>query len=149
MDTNLFQNKTTEKLENEILATDDIDAFRDENVDEFIKIELSDYLKQLLEKYNTDKSSIFARANMLESNYGYEIFKGNKKNVSRDKLIQICFGFPLNPEETKTVLRLGGVRPLYARDERDAFIMFALKNGMTIQKTDEMLYEHGMKTIMA
>lgn len=143
----LSKNKTTEELTNEILESSDIEQFSKENKNEFVKIGLSDYLKQLLEKYNTNKSTVFFRAQMIESNYGYEIFSGQKKNISRDKLIQICFGFPLTLEEAKTVLRLGNVRPLYSRDERDAYIMFALKNEYDIQRTDELLHEKKLRTI--
>lgn len=148
MDLNLLKSKSTEELENEIANTEDINQFRTENEAEFVEYNLADYLKYLLEKYQLDRSSVFKRAQMIENNYGYEIFRGSKKNISRDKLIQICFGFPLSLEEAKTVLRLGNVRPLYPRDERDAFIMFALKNGLSLYETDELLYEHSQKTII-
>ena len=147
MDFNLSRNKSTEILENEIKNAESIEQFKRNNETEFEKSDLAGYLKQLLAKYNQDKSAVFSRARMLETNYGYEIFNGKKTNVSRDKLIQICFGFPLTLDETKTVLRLGNVRPLYPRNERDAYIMFALKNGFTIEATDELLYVHNMNTI--
>ena len=148
MDFNLSRNKSTEILENEIKNAESIDQFMRNNENEFVKFDLADYLNQLLEKYNLDKSTVFSRARMLETNYGYEIFKGKKKNVSRDKLIQICIGFPLTLDETKMVLRLGNVRPLYPRNERDAYIMFALKNGFTLEETNELLYEHYMNTVI-
>ena len=148
MDINLSRNKSTEILENEIKNAESPDKFKRDNESEFVNCNLADCLNQLLEKYNLEKSTVFSRARMLETNYGYEIFQGKKKNVSRDKLIQICFGFPLTLDEAKMILRLGNVRTLYPRDERDAYIMFALKKGFSLEETNELLYEHNMNTII-
>lgn len=73
---------------------------------------------------------------------------GDKKNVSRDKLIQICMGFPLNYEEAQRVLRLSGAGTLYPRVQRDVCIMFALSNGYDLYMLNELLFEHGEKIII-
>lgn len=147
MDANLLKNKTTEKLTNEIVSASDIGQFAKDNETEFISFDLAEYLKTLLKQYNSDKSAVFAKAQMAGNNYGYEIFSGSKKNISRDKLIQLCFGFPLTIKEAEMVLRLGGVRPLYPRDERDAYIMFALNNKYSLEATNELLFNNSLKTI--
>ena len=74
-------------------------------------------------------------------NYPYKIFNG-MKNASRDKLLQIAFGFPLNLEETQQLLRLGGHAQLYVRDTRDAFLMFSIEKKFDIQKANQLLYEN-------
>ncbi len=53
------------------------------------------------------------------------IFAG-EKIPSRDKLIALAFGLRLSEEETIKLLKISGNRELYARDERDALILFAL-----------------------
>ena len=108
-------------------------------------LSLSEYLRQLLEKYNLEKSDVFRRAKMTESNYGYELFRDDSKKASRDKLIQICVGFPLTIEETQEVLRYGKVGTLYPRDERDAYILFALKNGYDVAQLNDLLFTNGLK----
>ena len=137
--------KSTEQLMNELKNASDITEFVNQNQDEMLDLSLSEYLRQLLEKYNLEKSDVFRRAKMTESNYGYELFRDDSKKASRDKLIQICVGFPLTIEETQEVLRYGKVRTLYPRDERDAYVLFALKNGYDMAQLNDLLFAHGLK----
>lgn len=137
--------KTTEELVNELVSAPDIREFLAENEDNIEYLSLSEYLKQLLEQYKLDKSQIFHRAKMNENNYGYELFRDDNKKPSRDKLIRLCFGFPLTIEEATRVLRCGKVRPLYPRDRRDAYVIYALKNRYTIDKLNDLLFESGEK----
>ena len=137
--------KSTEQLMNELKNASDIAEFVNQNQDEMLDLSLSEYLRQLLEKYNLEKSDVFRRAKMTESNYGYELFRDDSKKASRDKLIQICVGFPLTIEETQEVLRYGKVRTLYPRDERDAYVLFALKNSYDMAQLNDLLFAHGLK----
>lgn len=137
--------KSTEQLMNELKNTTDIGDFLSKNQNEMMDLSLSEYLRQLLEKYNLEKSDVFRRAKMTESNYGYELFRDDSKKASRDKLIQICVGFPLTIEETQEVLRYGKVGTLYPRDERDAYILFALKNGYDVAQLNDLLFTNGLK----
>ena len=137
--------KSTEQLMNELKNTTDIGDFLSKNQNEMLDLSLSEYLRQLLEKYNLEKSDVFRRAKMTESNYGYELFRDDSKKASRDKLIQICVGFPLTIDETQEVLRYGKVGTLYPRDERDAYILFALKNGYDVAQLNDLLLTNGLK----
>ena len=137
--------KSTEQLMNELKNTTDIGDFLSKNQTEMLDLSLSEYLRQLLGKYNLEKSDVFRRAKMTESNYGYELFRDDSKKASRDKLIQICVGFPLTIDETQEVLRYGKVGTLYPRDERDAYILFALKNGYDVAQLNDLLFTNGLK----
>ena len=140
--------KTTEELVNEINSERNVDDYLKRNRKEMNGITLSEYLNHLLCKYNMSKSEVFRKAGMSDTNYGYEIFRGDKRNVSRDKLIQICLGFPLTCDEAQKVLRLSGVGTLYPRVQRDVCIMFALANRYDLYKLNELLFEHGERIIM-
>ncbi len=137
--------KTTEVLINELKSTGDVDKFINDNIEELNELSLSAYLRELLEKYGVDKSEVFRRAGMSDNTYGYELFRNDEKKASRDKLIRICVGFPLTIEETQKVLRYGKVRPLYPRDQRDAYILFALNRGFTLEELNDLLYEHKLE----
>ncbi len=137
--------KTTEVLINELKSTGNVDKFINENIEELNELSLSAYLRELLEKYDVDKSEVFRKAGMSDNTYGYELFRNDEKKASRDKLIRICIGFPLSIEETQRVLRCGKVRPLYPRDERDAYILFALNKGFTLEELNDLLYEHKLE----
>ncbi|MBQ9765427.1 MAG: XRE family transcriptional regulator [Lachnospiraceae bacterium] len=135
--------KSTEELINEITSVDDIVEYLAENEENIDNMSLSDYLNQIVNERGLDKSIVFRRAKMNETNYGYELFRDDKKKPSRDKLIQLCFGLQLTIEEATKLLRLGKVRPLYPRDQRDAFIIYALKNKYPINKLNDLLFENG------
>ena len=139
--------KTTEQLMHELENTSDVEDFVIKNREEMVDSSLSEYLRRLLEKYQLEKSDVFRRAKMTESNYGYELFRDDTKKASRDKLIQICIGFPLTIEETQEVLCYGKVRTLYPRDERDAYVLFALKKGYDMAQLNDLLFAHGLKVI--
>lgn len=137
--------KSTEILMNELKTTDKIEFFVSENADEIQELSLSEYLRELLVKYGFDKSEVFKRAGMSDTNYGYELFRNDNKKASRDRLIRLCIGFPLSIEETQKVLQYGKVRPLYPRDERDAYILFGLNKKYTLDEINDLLYEHNLE----
>ena len=81
------------------------------------------------------------RGSQLNRKYVYQIFSG-EKTPSRNKLIALAFGLQLTAEETQTMLKLAGYRDLYAKDTRDAIILYALQRRKNILETNELLYEH-------
>ncbi len=137
--------KSTEMLINELKTTDKIESFVTENANEIHELSLSEYLRELLKTYGYDKSEVFKRAGMSDTNYGYELFRNDSKKASRDKLIRLCIGFPLSVDETQKVLKYGKVRPLYPRDERDAYILFGLNKKYTLDEINDLLYEHNLE----
>lgn len=139
--------KSTEELVNEIKASTNVDAFVNKNKDNFVELSLSQYLQSMLEAHNTDKSTVLANADMKSNNYGYEVFYSDKKSASRDKIIQLAFGFPLTLNELQLALKHGKASPLYARNRRDSLIMFALHNKYTIGATNELLESKGEKLL--
>ena len=141
-----MQKKTTEVLMNELKNADKIESFVTENIDEIHELSLSAFLRELLDKYKVDKSDVFRRGGMTGSNYGYEIFRTDEKKASRDKLLRLCIGFPLTVDEAQKVLRYGQVRPLYPRDERDAYILFALNKKYTMDELNNLLYDNNLET---
>ena len=136
--------KSTEMLINELKTTDKIESFVTENTDEIYELSLSEYLRELLNKYGYDKSEVFKRSGMSDTNYGYELFRNDDKKASRDRLIRLCIGFPLSVDEAQKVLRYGKVRPLYPRDERDAYILFGLNKKYSLDEINDLLYEHNL-----
>ena len=143
----MVYNKKTEELINEIADGTDIAAFYEENRDEFWNPSLSGYLEKLLSKYNLKKSELFRKAGLVGNNYGYEIFRNDKKSPSRDILLQLSMAFPLSIDETQQVLRRAGAAVLYPRDKRDAYILYALCNRMTLDELNDKLSENGLNTL--
>ncbi len=139
--------KTTTELFNEIDENKCADAYLEANTEHFYNLSLSDFLKEMLEKYNMKKADLFRRAGLVGSNYAYEIFRDDKKTPSRDVILRLALAFPLNLEETQHALRCAGESPLYPRDKRDVYIIFALKNGQLPDALNDTLFEHGLNTL--
>ena len=116
--------KTTSELTHEIKATTDIEDYLEKNKENMIEGHLSGHLNTLLAQKGISRADV-VRNSHLDRAYVYQIFSG-EKTPSRDKLIAIAFGLHLTDDETQKMLKLSGNRELYARDKRDALILFSI-----------------------
>lgn len=127
--------KTTGDLLKTLLRTDEYSQFQ-ELKDNGV-VSLAEHLDALLDQKETSRAEVIYRAR-LDTVYGYQIFNGTRK-PSRDKLLQLAFGFPLTYKETLTLLRIAGVGSLYVRRIRDSIIIFALNKGFSLEQLNELL----------
>lgn len=135
--------KTTDELNHEIKAATNIEDFLTKNKDHMLSLRLPEHLKLLLSQKGMSRADV-VRGSLLDRAYVYQIFSGEKA-PSRDKLIAIAFGLCLSDDETQKMLKLSGNRELYARDERDALILFALQRKKSIFEANDLLLSHNLK----
>lgn len=133
--------KSTDELRHEIKHATDMEDYLSRNREHMLNESLSGHLHMLLSQKNLRRADVI-RGSLLGRAYVYRIFAGDKI-PSRDKLIALAFGLQLSEEETQKMLKLSGSRELYARDKRDALILFALQRQMTIMDANGMLLDHG------
>lgn len=127
--------KTTGDLLKTLLRADEYSQFQ-ELKDNGV-VSLAEHLDALLDQKETSKAEVIYRAG-LDTVYGYQIFNGTRK-PSRDKLLQLAFGFPLTYKETLTLLKIAGASSLYVRRRRDSIIIFALNKGFSLEQLNELL----------
>lgn len=120
--------KTTDELLSE-LSKSPLSGFLNENEGELSDGELSKYLSELLKEKNMSRAEVIRRSGIFDV-YGYEIFSG-KKHPSRDNVIRLIFGFPLELAEAQKLLKYSFYAPLYPRNRRDAVIISYLGKGIT------------------
>ena len=132
--------KSTDELSHEIKAARNIEDYLNKNKEHMIMTDLSEHLNMLLSLKKLTKADV-VRASLLDRTYVYKIFAG-EKNPTRDKLIALAFGLHLSDLETQKMLKLSGNRELYARDERDALILFSLQRNKTVFEVNELLINH-------
>ena len=137
--------KSTEELTHEITNSTDVEDYLQKNKRHLLTQCLSEYLNMLLSEKELSRADV-VRNSLLDRVYVYQIFSG-KKAPSRDKLIALAFGLCLSDEETQKLLKLSGNRELYARDERDVLILFALQRKKTIFEVNELLFSHNFPTL--
>ena len=132
--------KSTDELSHEIKAARNIEDYLKKNKDHMIMTNLPEHLNMLLSLKKLKKADV-VRASLLDRTYVYKIFAG-EKNPTRDKRIALAFGLHLTDLETQKMLKLSGNRELYARDARDALILFSLQQNKTIFELNKMLIDH-------
>lgn len=137
--------KSTDELSHEIKAAKNIKDYLQKNKEHMIKTNLSEHLNMLLSLKKLKKADV-VRASLLDRTYVYKIFAG-EKNPTRDKLIALAFGLHLSDLETQKMLKLSDNRELYARDERDALILFSLQRNKTVFEVNELLIDHELSIL--
>lgn len=131
--------KQTDELLKELANTSDINQYLSTNRDELIEQNVAKYLNELLEKKeNLTKSKIIKSTSLSES-YIYDIFRGEKSNPSRNKLLQIAFAMSLDLETTQKLLKIAKVGILYPRIKRDSIIIFALNKNLDFFECENLL----------
>lgn len=133
--------KDTNELFNEIQKTKNFETFLENNKDEMVSNNLSECLTKLIRVKNKSKAEVVKKSNLNRS-YAYQIFSGEKKHPGRDKVIALCIGLELCIEETQSLLKSTGYRELYARDPKDAIVIYSLENSYDIIATNSLLDEN-------
>jgi hypothetical protein len=112
---------------------------------EFLHLDRKVEIKRLIVSKNKKNTDVINDSG-VSKDYFYSVYQG-KRNPSRNKTIQLCFGIGLNRGEANAFIKHMGHNELYLRDERDAIIFAALTQGISLFETDDLLDEHGYKTI--
>ena len=107
--------------------------------------QLAPYLQELLAAKGLRRIEVIHRAGLNET-HGYQIFTGSR-SASRDKLLRLALAMGLSLTETDRLLQAGGCNNLYAKNRRDAIIIFGLVHGYGVMRTDEELYRFGEETL--
>ncbi|MCI8530875.1 MAG: helix-turn-helix transcriptional regulator [Lachnospiraceae bacterium] len=139
------QTPSTLELEHELKAASNIEDYFEKHSSHMLLRSLPEHLKMLLDQKGISRADV-VRNSLLNRTYVYQIFDG-RRMPSRNKLIAIAFGMRLSVEETQAMLKLSGYRNLYAKDERDAILLFSLNQKMNVEETNELLYDHSMEIL--
>lgn len=123
------KNRTTEIMGRLINATS-IKRFIDKN-DSYMKVEpFHEYIRRKCQEKGVVQEHVIKRAD-IERTYGHQLFRG-LRIPSRDKVIQLAFGFGFNVEETQSLLKAACKSALYPKVKRDAVILFCINRGMSV-----------------
>lgn len=132
----------TSTLLRRLHQTSDIHVFLKTNQDAMTSLTLSELLNSLARERNEIPEHIILRAG-IERTFGHQLFNGTRR-PSRDKTLQLAFGFQLNESDTQRLLQVAVKSPLYPRIQRDAVILFALNKKLTLMDTQGLLAELGL-----
>ena len=94
-------------------------------------------MREILEQAGMTASEWIAGADISKS-YGYQVLRG-ERIPGRDILLRTALTLQLSLKETQRLLAIGGCGALYPKVRRDAAIIFALNQSMTLLETEELL----------
>lgn len=141
-DPELQISRVTATLRRRLFKAPSFEAFVEENVELLAPLQLCDYLAGLRRESGLTIGQIVLRCN-IDRTYLHQILNGTR-NPSRDKLIQLSFGFGLDDEGAQELLKVAQMSPLYPRIVRDAAILRCLHDHQRFDKTQELLGKMGL-----
>lgn len=94
-------------------------------------------LRDLLNQAGLSASAWLIAADVSKS-YGYQILRGERL-PGRDILLRTALSLQLSLKETQRLLTAANCGTLYPRVRRDAAIIFALNQKMSLLETEELL----------
>lgn len=94
-------------------------------------------LQELLEKAGVSATEWMTAADISKS-YGYQVLRG-ERIPGRDILLRTALFLKLSLKETQRLLTVGGCGVLYPKIRRDAAVIFALNQKMSLLETEDLL----------
>ena len=128
---------TTNTLLNRIINGRDLSKVIERNEEAFEELPASEHLKRLCKERNMIPEQVIKRA-QIDRSYGHQIFNGTRI-PSRDKLIQLAFGFELSLDERQKLLKTTGKSMLYAKIKRDAACIYGISHKLGVMEVQELL----------
>ena len=138
--------KETDDLKQQLMQTADLDSFLSENSGNFNDKTIQELINALYVKTDMTKAEL-ARRSGVSTVYLHQLFSG-RRNPSREKLICIAIGLGASLDETQEMLRRSGFAELYAKDKRDAIIIFGITHGKNLLQVNDDLFYKNMETLM-
>jgi hypothetical protein len=135
----------TGELMGKLLRTANIKRFLEKNVHSMEIIPFHEYIRQKCNERGAVPEQVIKRSN-IERTYGHQLFRGLRA-PSRDKVIQLAFGFGFGVEETQELLTAARKALLYPKIKRDAAILFCIKRGMDVIEAQSILEDLGISLL--
>ncbi|MBR1913648.1 MAG: XRE family transcriptional regulator [Lachnospiraceae bacterium] len=135
---------TTDRLTKVLEQIDRTDKLREyvDDLEESLPYDsFAEYYLSLENVKAIGKAELILRSN-IDRTYGYQILNGTRK-PGRDKIILLCLVAGLTLAETQRGLKIAGEGILYSRKRRDAILIFAFNEHLSIADTQELLIQFG------
>ena len=133
-----MNHKSTDDLQQALLATADLDRFLEENQEKFLHEDVPALLNRIYQSKSISKAALAKQAGM-SSVYLHQVFSG-RRTPSRNRMICICLGMGATLEETQEILKCCGMGLLYPKDRRDAIIIYGLLHNQGLFEVNDKLF---------
>lgn len=123
----------------------------EEGFDNYLKkkatydLTVAEFLTAVMIQKDISRSHIISKAG-LNRVYSYEVFRGEKR-PSRNILLRILIALEMDFEKVQIALKKLEYPLLYAKNIRDAIIIYGLKNNKSVDDICILLYDSGQDII--
>ncbi len=129
----------TSNLLQRLFKASDLETFIEKNEAAMQTPSFHEYVSELCKEMELVPERVI-RQSSIERSYGHQLFNGTRK-PSRDKVIQLAFGFGLDVEGTQELLSIAHKSSLYPRIRRDAAILYCISHHMDIVEVQNVLQD--------
>ncbi len=146
-DTVLFENskyKDTKLLLEDIKGASSYSKFVNKNKSSLIDDNIKKALGEIIFARNLEIQE-FADKVGISKAFAYQILNGSRR-PTRDKLIVIGLKLFVTIDELNNLLLSAGKKRLYAKNKRDAAVIYAITHNITLQKLNKLLKDEGIET---
>ncbi len=141
-DTNYLRNEANKvKLDKKEPNKEALRKFFKDNCDALQFPDPIDYLLDCAKAHGITANVIAAQSSFERTQARHIL--SHDKQFDRNKLIALAIAGKLTLEETDNALKYAKFSTLYAKDEWDDVIIFAINGGLTTMATNELLYDLG------
>lgn len=140
-----MENRTTNDLLQQILVS--CDSEMEQLLPNIEERSFCGYLNELLRQKKLEKSEVLRRCSIPRT-YFYQLFQGTR-HPGRDKVIVLAIAMRCTLSETNRLLTLAGQSILYAKNRRDAFILYAIHAQRDLTWLEERLQAHGLPLLQS
>ncbi len=136
------QTSITKLLLERLFRAPDVGTYLRDNADLMEMPAFHRFLCALCEELSLSRAAVIARSD-IPRNYAYQLFNGIRK-PSRDKVIQLAFGFGLDVEGAQELLKIARQAPLYPKIPRDIVLLRCLHEKRSVWETQSALDSMGL-----
>jgi hypothetical protein len=140
--------KDTDDVYKALMAVDStkkLCTFIDELKTTYSDMSFAEYFNRYMADFEGSRQTL-ARSSQIGKDYIYPILKGTKK-PERDKIIALCLTVGMTDQECTRCLERSNYGILYAKNQRDAVIIYAFRNRFSVMQLNEKLYDLGLKPL--
>lgn len=136
----------TENLQNQLnkaKSLNELQQLQQKEAPSFATPAALEYLLTTIKAHGMDRAALIKlmqQQSLLERTHIYHLLSG-KLGLTRDKLIQFALVGRLNLQEVNTLLKYARFAQLYARDSRDAVLIYAFQQQLSLRDTNQALAE--------
>lgn len=131
------QERITQEFQSLLDSTPHLTQFLEEQADNMQPPSFSQHLKILMEKLELTPAKL-GELSLLSRSFTYQLCSGVRA-PSRDVVLRLALVLKLDLDETQRLLRTACRGALYPRLRRDAVFIFALRQGLNLYDTNELL----------